>query len=267
MRIRVAKFVQIPMWVLRHRDVRGNHGRLAAYAGLYAVHWEAPDMNWRSTREIAAAVGEMIDMPSETCRKHLSHLVVIGAIRVTNDDVVLPVDEPVDDTTMGEPVGHPRPTVGHPRPKPASTPISVREEDSSLTQLALGDLPQPDPFDTFWEVWPKRLGKGAARKAFERAMKRATIEQLLAGARTVKALWEVMPAEERQFVPYPERWLNGEHWLDELQPEQRERIEAVKPKRWLARVDCESCAGSGYKTIDEDTNTVGPCHCRFEEDA
>jgi len=82
--------------------------------------------------------------------------------------------------------------------------------------------PDPDPllqihgkFDEFWAAYPKRVGKDAARKAFTKAIKRASIETILAGARRY-ASDPNLP--EKQFIPDPATWLNAGRWGDEPCP-------------------------------------------------
>jgi len=63
-------------------------------------------------------------------------------------------------------------------------------------------------FAAFWEAYPRKVGKGAARKAYAAAIRRGTPEQLLAA---VKA--QCMAGD--QYTPHPTTWLNQDRWLDE----------------------------------------------------
>src|SRR3990167_6008420 len=49
-----------------------------------------------------------------------------------------------------------------------------------------GYLP-PNDFDEFWAVYPRKIGKGAARKAYGNALKRATAVEILTGAKRYAA--------------------------------------------------------------------------------
>lgn len=64
-------------------------------------------------------------------------------------------------------------------------------------------------FETWWRQYPKKAGKGAARKAYERVVKsgKATPQELLAGL----ARYNPDP----KFTKHPATWLNAECWLDE----------------------------------------------------
>lgn len=64
-------------------------------------------------------------------------------------------------------------------------------------------------FLTFWRLFPKRIGKGAARKAFAGALTKTTAATIMAALQ--RAVW---PPEPR-FIPHPSTWLNQERWSDE----------------------------------------------------
>ncbi|MGU3665764.1 helix-turn-helix domain-containing protein [Methylobacterium sp. A49B] len=74
--------------------------------------------------------------------------------------------------------------------------------------------PTPSAFDVWWEAYPRRDGKIAARKAFDRALKKraATVEELIAGARRYAA---ARAGQDPKFTKVPTTWLNGGHWADE----------------------------------------------------
>lgn len=67
-------------------------------------------------------------------------------------------------------------------------------------------------FDEFWSVYPRRVGKGQARKAWASAMKKTDASTIIAGAARFASS---SASSELKFVPYPATWLNGERWDDE----------------------------------------------------
>ena len=70
------------------------------------------------------------------------------------------------------------------------------------------------PFDDFWKLYPRKVGKGHARLAFKKACeKEDPIKILLA----VKEFAEAIKDREKQFIPHPTTWLNGERWDDEIE--------------------------------------------------
>ena len=70
-------------------------------------------------------------------------------------------------------------------------------------------------FDTFWDEYPNRKGKGKAREAFKKAIKKTTLETMLEAVRRQKqgAQWK---KDDGRFIPYPATWLNQERWEDEV---------------------------------------------------
>lgn len=76
---------------------------------------------------------------------------------------------------------------------------------------------QPDEtdvlFDRFWKVFPKKAGKPSARKAFEKAIKRAPAEIIIQRAtRYAEWLSEASATEFRPHPKHPQGWLNDDRW-------------------------------------------------------
>lgn len=85
--------------------------------------------------------------------------------------------------------------------------------------------PEPQPpvaredFDKFWATYPRRIAKGAARKAWDKALKNgADPEEIIWGARAY-ATSPRRTAADIQYTAHPATWLNGERWADEDEPE------------------------------------------------
>lgn len=66
-------------------------------------------------------------------------------------------------------------------------------------------------FEAFWLVYPRKIGKGQARKAWIAAAKQADPDTIMAGAMRLAQ----QPGRDEKFTPHPSTWLNGERWLDE----------------------------------------------------
>lgn len=69
-----------------------------------------------------------------------------------------------------------------------------------------------DEFDTFWRAYPRRISKGTARTAFSKAIRKTTLETMLAAIEDYKRF-----KPERIDFKHPATWLNGECWSDEWQ--------------------------------------------------
>jgi hypothetical protein len=74
-------------------------------------------------------------------------------------------------------------------------------------------------FDEFWERYPRKVGKGQARKAYAKAVRIAGHDAIMFG---LSQQIPTMNASEKQFIPHASTWLNGERWDDE--PEQPNRM-------------------------------------------
>ena len=75
-------------------------------------------------------------------------------------------------------------------------------------------------FDAFWSAYPRKVGKGAARKSFVKAMgKGVTLQTLLEAIEQQKRCkqWNKDGAE---YIPHPSTWLNQERWEDVIEDEQ-----------------------------------------------
>lgn len=70
-----------------------------------------------------------------------------------------------------------------------------------------------DDFETFWSIYPRKIGKGAARTAFEKACKKENAQIILQFA---EAYANSSDLPDLQFIPHPSTWLNQERWSDDL---------------------------------------------------
>lgn len=69
-----------------------------------------------------------------------------------------------------------------------------------------------DPFDKFWEAYPRKVGKVQARKAFKK-IKRRDLEAIIADIEARKARFDQW--KNPQYIVYPERYIKYELWNDE----------------------------------------------------
>jgi hypothetical protein len=70
---------------------------------------------------------------------------------------------------------------------------------------------EPEGFDKFYASYPRHIAKGAARKAYKSALKKADAATLLAAAERFAA---ANAGTDQKFIPYPATWLNSERWAD-----------------------------------------------------
>lgn len=75
-----------------------------------------------------------------------------------------------------------------------------------------GVTPVTTEFEYFWTVYPKRVGKGAARLAFSKAIVKTDVETIQKAAERYR---DSRAGKDRQYTLNPATWLNQERWDDE----------------------------------------------------
>lgn len=68
-------------------------------------------------------------------------------------------------------------------------------------------------FDQFWACFPRRVAKIAAKKAYDKALKQTTHQEIMAG---VERYAFHTRNTEHQYIKHPASWLNAGCWEDEL---------------------------------------------------
>jgi len=83
-------------------------------------------------------------------------------------------------------------------------------------------------FVSFWKAYPRKVGKGAAMKAWEKA--RPPLDKCLATLRW-QSQSEAWRKDNGQFIPHPATWLNQARWEDEPETQQEKgRVENPQAK-------------------------------------
>jgi hypothetical protein len=83
-------------------------------------------------------------------------------------------------------------------------------------------------FDEFWSLYPRKIAKATARKAWAKL----SAEQQLMAAKAIDTHCQYWRAKETEleFIPHASTWLNGERYFDEIIIEpRREKID----KKWM----------------------------------
>ena len=104
-----------------------------------------------------------------------------------------------------------------------SAPRSARVEDQVEDQVGDQERTSASPasttpsiterFERFWQLYPRRAGKPAAKRAFKGAVKRSGLAAIQEGFVTWETFWRVNGTPE-EFIPYPATWLNQERYND-----------------------------------------------------
>jgi len=105
-------------------------------------------------------------------------------------------------------------------------------------------------FDEFWSLYPRKIAKANARKAWAKL----TAEQQLLAAKAINTHCEYWKAKETEleFIPHASSWLNGERYEDEIVIEPRRE---KSDKKWMftnegieAKARELGVIGNGYDT-------------------
>jgi hypothetical protein len=99
------------------------------------------------------------------------------------------------------------------------------------------DVPA-DRFEEFWNGVPNKIGKGEARKAWQKALKVADADTIIAGLKGYRA-YESGRVMQRDYRPlHPATWLNQERWTDAQAkaPKSPSELEADRIKALRQRV-------------------------------
>jgi hypothetical protein len=84
-------------------------------------------------------------------------------------------------------------------------------------------------FDTFWNQYPKKQGKDAARKAWGKLNPNHTLNTLILTRLEAHKASEQWQRENGKYIPHASTWINGKRWEDELQVKPM-RLMPIQPK-------------------------------------
>jgi len=71
-------------------------------------------------------------------------------------------------------------------------------------------------FESWWEMYPRKVGKAAAAKAYAKARKTTDAEAIAHGLANAVQVWKAT-GTEAQFIPHASTWLNAGRWADEVE--------------------------------------------------
>lgn len=94
--------------------------------------------------------------------------------------------------------------------------------------VGVGSLSEspPDPFEEFWDAYPRKVGKEAARKAWKKIRPNQSLQRRILDAVEAAKQSKEWQKDNGQYIPHPATWLNQGRWDDELTPYEPE------PPRW-----------------------------------
>jgi predicted transcriptional regulator len=84
-----------------------------------------------------------------------------------------------------------------------------------------------EAFETFWLLYPKRIAKADALKAWNKAIKKKTADELIA---LTKAYSE-SKLPDMTYIPYPASWLNKELY-ESVEVQENKPLQKLKIGKW-----------------------------------
>lgn len=97
------------------------------------------------------------------------------------------------------------------------TPYSPPQGDERGTDSSsdLGAGKYPTAFEAFWAAYPRKVGKGAALKAWRRISAPASALPAMLTSLEWQRESEQWQRDGGQYIPHPATWLNQSRWEDE----------------------------------------------------
>jgi hypothetical protein len=92
-----------------------------------------------------------------------------------------------------------------------------KDSNESITTIELFPYVQIDMFPQFWELYPKKAGKGDSLISWKKVCKlskkeRPTFETIKTALQEQK---KTLQWQDKQFIPNAETWLNNKRWLND----------------------------------------------------
>ena len=236
----------VPRWMMK--DERFTLNMIAVYLALQSFSGVTG-----SVFPSVPTLAKRARMAPSTARTTLRLLEEIGVVttefrerdgQFTSNRYILLTHDPKDPEALDEEEGVHREPVGGTPADGGGTPgagaevtplknqeisLSVREVDARKIQRQQ----QAEDWELFWQLFPKKVGKEAAKRAWLSALKRADAATIVAG---LQRLLPSLQARELQYRPNPSTWLNAGSWEDEIVVQSAERRaqtprEPIDPQR------------------------------------
>lgn len=86
-------------------------------------------------------------------------------------------------------------------------------------------------FDAFWEQYPRKVGKGDARKSWDKLELTEDLSDRIFHALQKQKTWEQWQRDGGRFIPHPATWLNQQRWEDEGTTADAEADEAERKRQ------------------------------------
>jgi hypothetical protein len=209
-------FTQVPNAWLRDPNLSLGAKGLLAQLLSHAPGWEVSQeslarANKTGKDAIRTIIGELLSagyLNRSTDRTRTEKGYLGGYVYTTQDPTTS--DFPTLD----------KPTLDNP---PHKNTITKEEQLKEIyPQENLGERFADYHFERFWELYPKKVEKIDARKAFRKALEEYDAKDVLDGVERLAADPNLPP---KQFIPYPASWLRAGGWTNEPYPPREQTAE------------------------------------------
>lgn len=94
-----------------------------------------------------------------------------------------------------------------------------------------------DGFAAFWAAYPKKAGKAAALKAWNKLAPDVVLQEQMGKALEVQKQSQQWRKDGGQYIPMPATWLNGRRWEDEAPQAQSQESQFDRMIAWAKEFD------------------------------
>lgn len=205
-------------WVWEHSEAKGS-AKLVLLALADHAGQDGGDA-YPSVRRLAARCG----LSERTVQSAIEGLEALGEIEVERRCGPRGTNRfrlPMTPADLAPPqISHPAESAPRPRRSRTSPPQNLRVTPADLAPEPTTNRPEPSlnrqtrdvAFAAWWVEYPRKVAKGAARAQFDKALRKAGLDALVAGAQRYTLS---VQDEDPRYVKHPATWLKGECWDDE----------------------------------------------------
>jgi hypothetical protein len=109
--------------------------------------------------------------------------------------------------------------------KSGVTPVGTQNIILTIKEPSLkSDL---DSFDTFWNLYPKKVAKADALKAWKQVLKKKTADEMIG----ITKAYSESKLPDMTYIPYPASWLNKELY-ESVEVQENKPLPKLKIGKW-----------------------------------
>ena len=119
---------------------------------------------------------------------------------------------------------------------------------------------EPEPnnqFDEWWKLYPKKVNKQNAIKAWKAHTKKTKPEHIIEATRRQLNTPDTALTRDPQYIPYPASWLNAGSYENETTETNEPPRAYDQPKR----PECQACDSTGWTSYEDDQGRYYATKC------